>query len=277
MWDDRQRRSPGDEPAVRVGDAERDACIDQLREAHTAGRLEIAEFTDRVGTALRARTTADLSHLLDDLPAARWKPPAVAARRAVLPRPVPATQGAPELARRGPVPPALVRRRCLVGAVVVTGLVTFAGVAVAGMGAASGPGGTAVAAPVVAGPLPETPGCADSPFLPETDRRCPVYRAARQSAAAARVSADRASVAAELDIDDAGTRALADEAAAAAELAERALSDAELLLERVASGDTALPESEVGVIVEVTGRRTASAAKSAADAAAAAQRRALDG
>ena len=52
----------------RIGDAERDQAATYLREALAQGRLEQAEFDDRVEAALRAKTLADLDPLFRDLP-----------------------------------------------------------------------------------------------------------------------------------------------------------------------------------------------------------------
>jgi len=57
------------DPAVRIGDAERDRVIDQLADHHAAGRLTLAEFEDRMAAASTARTGADLALLTADLPA----------------------------------------------------------------------------------------------------------------------------------------------------------------------------------------------------------------
>ncbi|MDP9397232.1 MAG: DUF1707 domain-containing protein [Actinomycetota bacterium] len=61
-----------DEPnrSVRIGDAERDRCLETLQQHYSAGRLDLPELQDRVERALRARTDADLAALLADLPAA---------------------------------------------------------------------------------------------------------------------------------------------------------------------------------------------------------------
>ena len=59
---------------LRVGDAERDAVVAQLRTHLGAGRLTIEEFEERTGLALAARTTGDLVPLTSDLPAVRPMP-----------------------------------------------------------------------------------------------------------------------------------------------------------------------------------------------------------
>jgi GntR family transcriptional regulator len=53
---------------VRASDAEREAVADRLAEFFAAGRLDQAEFDDRVGRAMSAKTRADLSALFADLP-----------------------------------------------------------------------------------------------------------------------------------------------------------------------------------------------------------------
>jgi class 3 adenylate cyclase len=57
-------------PEARLSDAERDRVVADLREACVAGRLTLDEFSDRVGSALEARTRADLDPILKDLPVA---------------------------------------------------------------------------------------------------------------------------------------------------------------------------------------------------------------
>ena len=53
---------------LRVSDAERQTVTDRLSEHYAAGRLDQAEFDDRVGRAMNAKTRADLSGLFSDLP-----------------------------------------------------------------------------------------------------------------------------------------------------------------------------------------------------------------
>ena len=54
----------------RVGDAEREALVGQLREHYAAGRLTIDEFRARLDAAYSAATAAGLSRVTADLPAA---------------------------------------------------------------------------------------------------------------------------------------------------------------------------------------------------------------
>ena len=53
---------------MRVGDAERAEIADRLAKHFSDGRLDEAEFADRLDRAMRAKTMADLSGLLSDLP-----------------------------------------------------------------------------------------------------------------------------------------------------------------------------------------------------------------
>jgi len=66
-------RSPdaksGRTPAVRASDQERDAVVQRVQQAFAEGRLDDAEFDERMRAALTARTHADLDVLLADLPA----------------------------------------------------------------------------------------------------------------------------------------------------------------------------------------------------------------
>ena len=59
---------PYSDQHMRVSDAERQAVTDRLAEHFSAGRLDQAEFDERVGQAMNAKTRADLSGLFDDLP-----------------------------------------------------------------------------------------------------------------------------------------------------------------------------------------------------------------
>jgi hypothetical protein len=53
---------------MRVSDGERQAVTDRLAEHFADGRLDQAEFDERAGQAMAAKTRADLAGLLDDLP-----------------------------------------------------------------------------------------------------------------------------------------------------------------------------------------------------------------
>jgi hypothetical protein len=53
---------------LRVSDADRQAVADRLAEHYGEGRLDRAEFDERAGQAMSAKTRADLAGLFDDLP-----------------------------------------------------------------------------------------------------------------------------------------------------------------------------------------------------------------
>ena len=59
---------PASDQHMRVSDAERQEVADRLAEHFSSGRLDQAEFDDRVGRAMSAKTRADLNGLFDDLP-----------------------------------------------------------------------------------------------------------------------------------------------------------------------------------------------------------------
>ena len=81
---------------LRVSDAEREAAASRLAEHFAAGRLDQAEFDDRVGRAVSAKTRADLSGLFTDL--SETGAPAV-------PEPPRGGGGPPEGVSRGPGSP----------------------------------------------------------------------------------------------------------------------------------------------------------------------------
>ena len=58
---------PAADQHMRVSDAERQAVTDRLAEHFSAGRLDQAEFDDRVGRAMSAKTRGDLSGLFAGL------------------------------------------------------------------------------------------------------------------------------------------------------------------------------------------------------------------
>lgn len=57
------------QPEMRVSDGERNRVVEQLNRAVGEGRLTLAEFEDRVGGVLAARTHAELTPFTADLPA----------------------------------------------------------------------------------------------------------------------------------------------------------------------------------------------------------------
>ena len=73
---------------LRVSDAERDAVAAELAEHLKDGRLEAAEFDERVGQAVTAKTRGDLGRLLADLPRPAPVPPPAARPRPGWPLPL---------------------------------------------------------------------------------------------------------------------------------------------------------------------------------------------
>ncbi len=57
------------QPIQRAADADRDRTVTLLREHVVVGRLTLDEFSERVGSALAARTSGELDALVADLPA----------------------------------------------------------------------------------------------------------------------------------------------------------------------------------------------------------------
>jgi hypothetical protein len=62
------RRPWEPDPQQRVSDAERADVAERLSKHYSDGRLDQAEFNERLDRAMKAKTHADLSGLLDDLP-----------------------------------------------------------------------------------------------------------------------------------------------------------------------------------------------------------------
>ncbi len=62
------RTGTAGELTERAADADRDRTVTQLREHVVAGRLTLDEFSERVGSALQARTLGDLGEVMVDLP-----------------------------------------------------------------------------------------------------------------------------------------------------------------------------------------------------------------
>jgi hypothetical protein len=57
-----------DPSQLRVADADREQVVEELREHALAGRLSSEEMEERIGSAYRAMTRADLDALRADLP-----------------------------------------------------------------------------------------------------------------------------------------------------------------------------------------------------------------
>jgi hypothetical protein len=58
----------GRNPKLRAADADRDAVADQIRRAHTAGRLDTIELQQRLERCYEAKTLGELEQLVTDLP-----------------------------------------------------------------------------------------------------------------------------------------------------------------------------------------------------------------
>jgi DUF1707 SHOCT-like domain len=78
----------GDRDLMRASDDDRQQVVDRLRAALEDGRLQMEEFTERMGLAYQALTYGDLAKLVADLPPASPQPapapaapPAAAAKR----------------------------------------------------------------------------------------------------------------------------------------------------------------------------------------------------
>jgi len=63
------RRADSVDPQLRVSDAERADVADRLSKHYSDGRLDQAEFNERLDQAMKAKTQSDLNGLFADLPA----------------------------------------------------------------------------------------------------------------------------------------------------------------------------------------------------------------
>src|SRR5262245_41516626 len=61
-------------PSIRASDEDRQRIVDLLAGHHVAGRLDQAEFAERMESAYAAKTLGDLDRLMRDLPRAEAKP-----------------------------------------------------------------------------------------------------------------------------------------------------------------------------------------------------------
>ena len=73
---------------IRASDAEREAVAAELADHLKDGRLDLAEFDERMSQAMTARTRGDLDELLGDLPRRMVAPPAPPAHRPGWPFPL---------------------------------------------------------------------------------------------------------------------------------------------------------------------------------------------
>lgn len=63
-----RRRGSGQNPSIRVSDAERADVADRLSKHYGDGRLDQTEFNERMERAMNAKTHGDFAGLFDDLP-----------------------------------------------------------------------------------------------------------------------------------------------------------------------------------------------------------------
>jgi len=63
-----RRRASVTNPGMRISDADRAEMADHLSKQYGEGRLDQAEFNERLDRAMRAKTQSDLTWLLTDLP-----------------------------------------------------------------------------------------------------------------------------------------------------------------------------------------------------------------
>lgn len=88
---------------MRAGDSDRQAVANKLKQAMDEGRLDLAEYDDRLQRAYAAKTFGDLKGLLDDLPSANLpaRPPVAAepAPRTAAPAPQVSSARAGQLVR----------------------------------------------------------------------------------------------------------------------------------------------------------------------------------
>ncbi len=71
------RRAGWSDPGMRVSDTDRAEVADRLAKHYSDGRLDQAEFDQRLDQAMRAKTRADLIGLLADLPDGEIIPPEI--------------------------------------------------------------------------------------------------------------------------------------------------------------------------------------------------------
>jgi len=61
-------RMAGRDPNIRASDADRERIAERLRKSHAEGRLDLAEFQQRLDRCYEAKTLNELSDLVKDLP-----------------------------------------------------------------------------------------------------------------------------------------------------------------------------------------------------------------
>ena len=61
-------RIAGRDPSLRASDADRERIAERLRTSHAEGRLDMAEFQQRLERCYEAKTLGELGELVSDLP-----------------------------------------------------------------------------------------------------------------------------------------------------------------------------------------------------------------
>ena len=79
--DDRRDEARRAQLAMRVGTAERERAVAELRDHFTVGRLTTEELEERTRDAFAARTVGDLARVLQDLPVEGSRVPVEPGRR----------------------------------------------------------------------------------------------------------------------------------------------------------------------------------------------------
>jgi hypothetical protein len=64
LWD----RLAGRDPDLRAADADRERIAERLRQSHAEGRLDLAEFQQRLERCYESKTIGELRELVSDLP-----------------------------------------------------------------------------------------------------------------------------------------------------------------------------------------------------------------
>lgn len=76
---------PSRDPQLRIGNPERESVVERLNAALNEGRLELAEYDERVRLVYAAKTAGDLVPITSDLPVPAPPPPKRTIRGALAP------------------------------------------------------------------------------------------------------------------------------------------------------------------------------------------------
>ncbi len=67
-------RVAGRDPSIRAADTDREQTAERLRKGHTEGRLDTAEFQERLDRCYESKTLGELRELVKDLPRQEEQP-----------------------------------------------------------------------------------------------------------------------------------------------------------------------------------------------------------